>query len=268
MAIQKIKALILRSVNFHETSRILTVFTEEYGKITLIAKGVRKSKSQLIGILEPTNIIQAIIYKKPNRDIYTLTQAELLTSLTKLKQDLKKLYLGYAILETILKLTETEDESPELFKLAANSLFFLNKSGNNNWNQLFFFWFEFLKLSGYQMNFFNCFRCEKVFDNGYKWRFSKFDGGILCDNHNTSANIPIITKNAILAIQKIKTSKLQSVTSFEIANSTALEVTKHIELYFQEHFENFVGWNSTKQLSEVLREMQKNPVKEKIQIDN
>ncbi len=116
------------------------------------------------------------------------------------------------------------------------------------------------------MNFFTCFNCEKKYNNGYKWRFSKFDGGILCDTHNTNANIPIITKNAILAIQKIKTSKLQSVTSFEIINSTALEITKHIELYFQEHFENFAGWNSTKQLSDVLKEMKKSPVKDKVQV--
>lgn len=266
MAIQKIKALILRSVNFHETSRILTVFSEEFGKITLIAKGVRKSKSQLIGILEPTNIVQAIIYKKPNRDIYTLTQAELLTSLTELKQDLKKLYLGFAILETILKLTETEDESPKLFKLAANSLFFLNKSKNNFWNQLFYFWFEFLKLSGYQMNFFNCFGCEKEFNNGFKWRFSKNDGGILCEAHNSNPNLPIITKNAILTIQKIKSSKLQSVTSFEIDSTTSLEIAKLLELYFQEHFENFGGWNSTNQLNDVLKELGKNHPLEKIQI--
>lgn len=266
MAIQKIKALILRSVNFHETSRILTVFTEEFGKITLIAKGVRKSKSQLIGILEPTNIIQAVIYKKPNREIFTLTQAELLTSLKELKQDLKKLYLGFAMLETVLKLTETEDKSPELFKLTANSLYFLDKSQSNFWNQLFFFWFEFLKISGYQMNFFKCFSCEKDFDNGYKWRFSKFDGGILCDSHNTNANIPIISKNAILAIQKIKSSKLQVVTSFEIQNSTALEINKHLELYFQEHFENFTGWSSTKQLNDVLREIKAKSVKAKIQL--
>ena len=46
------QAIILKRINFGEADRILTAITPEYGKISILAKGVRRSKSKLAGGLE------------------------------------------------------------------------------------------------------------------------------------------------------------------------------------------------------------------------
>ncbi|MCC7430879.1 DNA repair protein RecO [bacterium] len=249
MPVFKVKALILRSVNFQETSRILTVYTEEFGKITIIAKGVRKQKSQLVGILEPTNIVQAIIYKKPNTDISTLTQAELITALPTLKMDLTKLYLGMAILETILKLSVDEVAIPEVFKLAANELFFLDKATKNYWNQFFHFLIGFLKLSGYELDFRKCYLCSETKIEENYWFFAKGSGGIVCKNHDALYGLPKVSVRAIILMQEIVAEKIQTVAKIRSVEEKNLLLL--FELYFDEHFENFKFWNSLRLLREV-----------------
>ena len=58
MSIVSTEAIVLRTVNYSETSVIATVFSKTHGKIALMAKGARKPKNPFFAQLEPMNSLQ------------------------------------------------------------------------------------------------------------------------------------------------------------------------------------------------------------------
>ena len=65
-------AIVLRTVNYSETSIIITLFSKEAGKIVLIAKGARKPKSAFAAQFEPMNILNINYFHKDGRNIQLL----------------------------------------------------------------------------------------------------------------------------------------------------------------------------------------------------
>ncbi|HDR91173.1 MAG TPA: DNA repair protein RecO, partial [candidate division Zixibacteria bacterium] len=66
MEILSLKAFVLRRIRYGESSLITSLFSEERGKLSVIAKGARpaKSKCGMAAVLEPLNLIEAEVYFK------------------------------------------------------------------------------------------------------------------------------------------------------------------------------------------------------------
>ena len=66
------QALILNTYNYGDTSLICTLFTEKYGKLGIIGKGVRSLKNSNRAILQPLNFIDIHYYFKKKRNIHLI----------------------------------------------------------------------------------------------------------------------------------------------------------------------------------------------------
>ena len=62
MAIKKAEAIILHSRKQGETSKILTLYTREFGKMSAMAKGSRGTRSKYLGALETFNHVSLVFY--------------------------------------------------------------------------------------------------------------------------------------------------------------------------------------------------------------
>ena len=71
----KTPAIILRKMDFRETSRLIHLFTREKGSLTVLAKGAHRPKSPFLGVLDLFHLVDATIACKPEREIQTLTSA-------------------------------------------------------------------------------------------------------------------------------------------------------------------------------------------------
>lgn len=71
-------AIILRTINYLESSKIVYAYTKEYGKQTFVAKGALRAKSKFGSSLELCSVVDLKYYKKSNREMYNLTNAELI----------------------------------------------------------------------------------------------------------------------------------------------------------------------------------------------
>ncbi len=106
-------AFILHGRNFRDTSRLLDVFTLDYGRVTLVAKGARSARSKLQGILEPFSPL--IISWSGKGDVQTLTGAESVKSTISLLG--KQVMSAYYINELLQRLMTVHDPHPELFEI-------------------------------------------------------------------------------------------------------------------------------------------------------
>jgi DNA repair protein RecO (recombination protein O) len=114
------KALVLRRVNYNEADRIMTLITEKKGRVSVIAKGVRKQKSKLAGGIELLSISE-VGYIVGKSNLYTLTSTRLIKHFSNIIKDIDKTMLAYRLLELVYKITEDSTGS-EFFELLSTTL--------------------------------------------------------------------------------------------------------------------------------------------------
>lgn len=132
-------AVILRGLNYGETSRILTLFTRRHGVIGTIAKGARRPGSRFGSALQPLSIIQAVYYFKPERDLQLLTEAAHSVRLTHLGTDLDRTTLAMRAAERVRSLLHEGERHAQILDTFVDTLAHID-SGERPSNTLF--WFE------------------------------------------------------------------------------------------------------------------------------
>lgn len=116
----KTEGIILKRTNFGEADKILTIFTRHFGKIKVLAKGVRKLTSRKGGNLELFNWVRLFVSKGRNLDV--VTEAETLKAFQAWRRDLRKVGLAYHYCELVERLTAEGVPNQEIFKLLVGTL--------------------------------------------------------------------------------------------------------------------------------------------------
>lgn len=143
-------AIVLRRTDFGEADRIITLLTPVDGKLSLIAKGVRRVKSKLAGGIELFSVTD-ITYIRGRGEIGTLVSARLRVHYGHIVQDLQRTMLGYELIRQLHKVTEDEPEA-EYFHLLQEAFAALDDSAIDL--DLIKLWFgaQMLALSGHTPN--------------------------------------------------------------------------------------------------------------------
>ena len=124
----KTEAVVLSKMDYRDSSNILSLYTKDFGKLSVIHKGARSPKSKKGFITEPLNHLQIIIYKKETRDLQYLSSVDLISHFPRIKENLDKLKFSLAILELVKKLTPENETSSRLFNGLIRILFLLDSS--------------------------------------------------------------------------------------------------------------------------------------------
>ena len=114
--------LVVRVVDFSETSLVVTLFTRELGKVGAMAKGARRLKSPLQGGLDLLSVSDIVVLHKASDALDLVTEAVLVERFDSLRRDLAALYAGYYIAELLSELTDLHDPHPKLFDAATITL--------------------------------------------------------------------------------------------------------------------------------------------------
>lgn len=109
----KTEGIVLKRRNFGEADRILTIFSQDRGKISVLAKGIRRITSRRAGNVELLN--RVAIFLHPTKGMPILTEAISLNTFPKLKEDLTLSTVAFHILELVDKLTAENQESYSLY---------------------------------------------------------------------------------------------------------------------------------------------------------
>jgi DNA repair protein RecO len=143
-------AIVLARTNYGEADRILTVLTPEYGKLRLMAKGVRRVKSKLAGGIELFSTSN-ITFIRGRGEIGTLISARLLQYYDHIVRDITRVLLGYEMIKMLNKAIEDEAE-PMYFELLEQAYQALDDDGIDE--DLIRAWFaaQLLKLGGHTPN--------------------------------------------------------------------------------------------------------------------
>ncbi len=113
---EKASALVLRVIDFSETSAVVTLFTREFGKLSGLAKGARRSKGPFEHALDLLAVCRIVFLRKSSGALDLVTEAKLERRFRPRGRDLASLYAGYYVAELLLELTHDDDPHPELYR--------------------------------------------------------------------------------------------------------------------------------------------------------
>jgi DNA repair protein RecO (recombination protein O) len=128
--LEKTSAIVLRLVDFSETSCVVTLFTEDFGKVSALAKGARRPKGPFDSALDLLALCRIVFLHKSSDSLDLLTEATLLRRFRAASRDLSRLYAAYYVAELLLELTEFGDPHPGLFGESEQALSNLDQDSN------------------------------------------------------------------------------------------------------------------------------------------
>ena len=177
----KTTAIVLHSMDYGESDRIITFFTSDFGKLKGIAKGARRSKKIFPNALEPFSCSHIIFsQKEKERDTLVLIEnCDVLDHHPNIREDLDKTLIASYLIELTDKFTKEGKKDDELFQLL-QSFFAIIDSGNYSEEIVRFFEIRLLKLSGYEPTLDRCIHCQKPLSHTDTYRFIPSKGGIGC----------------------------------------------------------------------------------------
>jgi DNA repair protein RecO (recombination protein O) len=172
----RVEAIILRHIDWGEADRILTIFSQEMGKLRALAKGVRKLRSRKAGHLEPFTRVSLQLARA--RDLPIITQAETLDAYMPLREDLLMPTYAALVVELLDRFTYEEGENRGLYRSLANTLSRLS-AGHNPDLVIQFYELHLLDLVGFRPHLFHCANCGREILAQDQF-FSPEHGGVLC----------------------------------------------------------------------------------------
>jgi len=116
MALVKTEALVIKASDYSESTRLVTLFSPEHGRIRLLAKGVKRIKSRDRGTLEPFSHVQVTLYLKDPTSLGILRESSLLSTPTALRSDYDRWLLASLVLEVIDRATLPAEDLYGLFE--------------------------------------------------------------------------------------------------------------------------------------------------------
>lgn len=215
--------IVLSWIKYKESSKIVTLFTEDLGKISIMAQGALKPKSQ---ILAATEVFSKSHFElKKGKNFYYIESAELESSNFTIRQDIDRLTYGFYILELVERSVPEGESSSKIFNMLDKALFEMSNS-EKPILQTVAFELKMISILGYRPQLSKCLKCGRTVSK--IWDFSITEGGVYCDSCRKGSGLPI-DQTLFEAMGNILLSRFDQLDELNLNAETLLRI--HSILY-------------------------------------
>jgi DNA repair protein RecO (recombination protein O) len=182
----KTEAIVLRSMDLGEADRVLTVLTPRFGKLRVIAKGIRRPRSRLGGGLEPLSDVQLVLAIGRTFDVVTGSTLE--DPHLSLRNDLHSTAAAWYVAELTDRFCEERADAHAPFRLLAQALSALDAPAESVSREVVARWFELhlLDAAGFRPQLVRCLECgAEIEPDGNQ--YSPVAGGVTCPSCSHAA---------------------------------------------------------------------------------
>lgn len=234
MLLQQSLAIVLQVKDHGDSDKIVTLYTQEHGKIVLIAKGAKRSKKRFVNKLELFSLLTIDFVPSRHSSLMRLDQAELVAPFPRLRENYG-LYIGASLLcELVLHWTREHDSDEELFRLLRWALEGLAVAGGGVNRTIIFFHVKMLDILGYRPDLTGCLDCHALGATGVVYRFSPLRNGLVCSRcepHATANSQPlsIQTIQLLRRVQDMEQGKLERLQFSPASTREAIALLKRYD---------------------------------------
>ncbi|WFA09557.1 DNA repair protein RecO [Tissierella sp. Yu-01] len=172
----KTEGIVIGETRYKDTSKIINLYTRKLGKISVMAQGAIKPKSQLLATTQPFSYSEFQLRK--GRNFYYILQADLLNSFYPIRDNMERIGYGFYMLELLNKSTPDEEENEKLFLLLKKGLEVLSSLDKEFLKFIVAYELKYISFLGYRPYIDRCVVCNEELKENMK--FSKNLGGVLC----------------------------------------------------------------------------------------
>ena len=238
-------AVILRSRRYGESSRIVTLYTRERGKLGAIAKGVRGGgKARRVLPLDPTSIVRAVLYWKETRELQLLSQCDPIVSPEGLGPDLARMGAGMGIVELTDLVTLPGEASETLYSLLSGTLVGVQRATSNAENALYFYEVRLLDVLGFRPELHRCVACRiTVLDQqqGKETDVRVSASGVLCPRCSADhRGLLSLSPAALRILQRMQEVEgVEPILRIALAPGVKMELGRTLHLFLQSHADGY-----------------------------
>ncbi len=224
------QAIVIRSLNYGESDKIVTFFTRDFGKLKGIAKGARRSKRRFQNVLGLFSHLRLIFFDREGMSLARVESGDILHAFPNIRENLRKIYYGNYYLELINEMAGERETNREAFDLLLSFLSDIEAIEPME-EQLRMFEIRMLSLFGYRPNLARCGLCKRGWEEIKEVPsvfFSLERGTLVCDrcSKNGERFLPLSlgTARLIDQVSQMELTKLRRLrfTSQALAESREL----------------------------------------------
>lgn len=176
MVLEKCEGIVIRTTDYAETNKIVTLFTREWGKVGVMARGAKKTNSRLTAVTQPFTYGYFLIQR--GRGLGSLQQGELISSMRSIREDIFLTAYASYVIDLTDKSTEEKKPNPFLFELLLQTLQYMNE-GYDLDILVNIYEMKMLNVLGLYPVLDQCASCGRTEGN---FAFSIREGGLLCQH--------------------------------------------------------------------------------------
>ena len=227
----KTQGVVLKQTPIGEADRVLSIFTPDLGKVRVVARGVRRTKSRLAGHLEP--LTQVSISVSRGRTLDVINEAETIRSFRALREDLRRVSEGVYLAELVESFSAEQQPNLAIYDLLLEALEFLERSEDAT-QAIRCFEMQLLDHSGFGPELYQCVECRSTLEPG-GYLFSSAKGGVLCQQCNPlsgEALLPL-SLNANKVLRYFQREGLQNAASLDVPPAVLNEIDRLLRTYIR-----------------------------------
>ncbi len=222
MPLHTTPAIVIRSLPYGESDKIVTFFTKGFGKLKAIAKGARRSKKRFQNALDLFTYVRLIFFEREAVGLARAESCDILNSFPNIRENLRKIIYGNYFLELINEMAGEREEHSEAFDLLLRFLSALNREEPRE-DHLRIFEIKMLSIFGYRPNMKDCAICKRGMEElkgAGKFFFSLEKGSLVCESCSKNWNnlIPLSMGTARL---------IDEITRMDLSKMDRLKFTSH-----------------------------------------
>lgn len=223
------RAIILKAIDYQESSKILTVLSQKHGKIAIIAKGAKRPKNKFAGILETGNVLDVVYYYKASRNIQTLSEANIHFTSLKFRQQMERAAILYATLELVAQLVHENEVNENLFKLAHNFIIWLGEEEEVSPSVFVYIQLRLADISGLGIT------DEQT---NKQTSFLNIASGNISEHAESELSYKL-TANQAAFLKKVLNNRNKSLFKLKLENEELKQLVHHLDVYFKYHIDGY-----------------------------
>lgn len=148
--LHKTRAIVLHHIKYGESSLIVTLYTEQYGRIACIVNGVRTKRSKLpVTLFQPLTLLEIDYYYRQNRDLQRLKEASCTIPYHSIPYNISKSTIALFLAEVLYLTLREEESNSSLFSFIFHALQLLDNKDDGSSNFHLWFMLHFSRFLGF-----------------------------------------------------------------------------------------------------------------------
>jgi len=228
--LEKCEGIVIRTTNYGETNKIVTLYTREWGKVGVMARGAKKPNSRLAAVTQLFTYGYFLVQK--SNGLGGMQQGEMITPMRSIKEDIFLTAYASYIIDLLDKSTDERKPNPFLFELLYQTLNLINE-GYDAEIIVHIFEMKMLNTLGLYPVLNQCSVCGNT--EGH-FSFSIREGGLIC--HQCLEKDPYhikISEAAVKLLRLFYYFDLSRIGNISVKPETRADLKKVIDAYYEEY---------------------------------